>query len=80
MCFIQFGPLKPQPPRREAYGNNYDRYLQDQERYQRALEAYYKDKMKRRARNNAHSTAWMGGAAASAAAGSGAGGGGGGGC
>ncbi|KAJ6084333.1 hypothetical protein N7486_011133 [Penicillium sp. IBT 16267x] len=72
MCSILFGPLKPQPPRREAYGNNYDRYLHDQERYQRALEEFYKDKKKRRVRNAhcaAHSTAWAG-----------AGGGGGGGC
>lgn len=76
MCSLLFHALKPQPPQREEYGNNYDRYLQDQERYQRALEEYYKDKKKRRTRHNVNNAAWMGAAAGAA----GSGGGGGGGC
>ncbi|KAJ5532219.1 hypothetical protein N7513_001400 [Penicillium frequentans] len=83
MCFPQSRMLKPQSPRREAYGNNYDRYLQDLGRYQRALAEYHKDKKKRRARHNAHDAGWIGavaGASAGASAGCGGGGGGGGGC
>lgn len=63
MCFTSSDNDKYSAPRAVQYGNDYDKYLRDRDRYQRGREEYMK-KQKRRRNNNAWifaSTAAIGG-------------------